>query len=439
MSGRRDFLKTLAGGAIAGFPMIVPSKALGREGYVAPSDKIVMAGIGVGRMGGGDLRGFLNEQDTRVVAICDVQQAQRERLATTVNTRYRDTQCAQINDFRELLARPDIDAVVIATGERWHPLVAIEAARNSKHMYCEKPLGLSVAEIKAVRQAVNRAGVSFQFGTQQRSSFYYRHAVELVRNGRIGELQTIMIGSPMGGGNGSMLGEPKNPPPGLDYDLWLGPSPWSPYIDTVVHTTAWLFISDYGLGCIDGAWGIHDVDIAQWLHGDTTMPIEVEGTAAWYTDLRDTPYEWVTEQKYANGVRLVHMDTRTARQRVPQFNLMATTGASVIFGSEGWIFVSREGIITHPAKLVSETIGPNEIRVIRSDNHKRNLLNAIRTGQKTICPVDVAARDQMIVQQQYIALLLGRKLRWSNEREEFIDDPEANRLLTRTMRSPWHI
>jgi predicted dehydrogenase len=236
-----------------------------------------------------------------------------------------------------------------------------------------------------------------------------------------------------------MMAEAKDPPPGIDYDMWLGPSPWAPYRETVVTTTAWLFMSEYGLGCIDGAWGIHDVDIAQWLHGDFTTPVEVEGTAKYYTDLRDTPYEWTTEQKYANGVRLLHMDMITAKKRAPQFNLLPSIGSTVIVGSEGWIYVSREGIITHPARLASEAIGPNEIRVIRSDNHRRDLLNAIRTGKKTIAPVEVATRDQMVVQQEYIALTLGRKLRWNPDREEFIGDAEANRLLSRPMRSPWSL
>jgi hypothetical protein len=441
MVGRRDFLKSLAAGAAA-FPAIVPSSALGRDGYVAPSEKIVMGAIGVGRQGSGDMRGFLNERDTRVAAVCDVRQSARERAAAMVNSHYGDRQCADYKDYHELLARSDIDAVLIATGERWHPLVCIEAARAGKHMYCEKPLALSVAEAQAVRAAVHRAGVAFQCGTQQRSSFYYRHAVELVRNEKIGRLETIMVASVQGGGdNGRMYGKASEPPADIDYDLWLGPSAWTPYMETMVNTTAWLFITPYGLGCIDGAWGIHDVDIAQWLHGDTTTPVEVDpsGPAQCFTDLRDCPYEWATEQRYANGVRLIHMDMRTAKKRASQFDLLPSIGATVIFGSEGWIYVSREGLITHPAKLAAETIGPNEIHVIRSDNHRRDLLAAIRTGRRTIAPIDVAARDQMVVQQQYISLCLGRKLRWDPAREEFIGDAAANRLLARPMRGPWHI
>jgi predicted dehydrogenase len=439
MHGRRDFLKGIAGGIVTGFPLVVPASALGRGAAAAPSDRIVMGAIGVGRQGSGDMRGFLNNPDVRVLAICDVQQANRERSETLVNNRYGSKECVTYNDYREVLDRRDIDVVLIATGERWHPLIAVEAANAGKHMYCEKPLALSVAEAKAVREAVNRNGVAFQFGTQQRSSFMYRQAVELVRNGRIGQLKTIMVGTVRGPSN-RLVGTPKEPPPGFDYDRWLGPSPWAPYSDMRVSTDAWLFISDYGLGCMDGAWGIHDIDIAQWVNdADKTNPIDVEGTATFYKDIRDTPQEWTIEHNYANGVKLIHMDMVSARKRAPEFMSMPSNGATVIYGTEGWIYVSRQGIITKPASLASEKIGPNQVQVIRSNDHRRNLLNAIRTGQPTICGVEGAVRAQSVIQQEYISLCLDRKLRWDPVREEFIGDAEANRRLSRPMRSPWHI
>ena len=439
MNKRREFLKCLAGGAVVGFPTILPSRALGRDGYVAPSDKIVLGAIGVGRQGSGDMRGFLSQPDVRVAAICDVNQATRERNAAAVNTRYGDTACATYNDYRELLGRSDIDVVMIATGERWHPIIASDAARAGKHMYCEKPLGLSINAAKAVREAVNENSVSFQFGTQQRSSFYYRHAVELARNGRIGEVKTIMVGS-VRGPNDTLYGTPKEPPLGFDYDMWLGPSPWAPYSDMRVSVAAWLFISDYGLGCLDGAWGIHDIDIAQWVaNADHTGPVEVEGTATFYTDIRDVPHEYTVEHRYASGVRLIHMDMVTARKRAPEFSALPSTGATVIFGTEGWIFVSRDGIVTRPDSLAAEKIGPNQIQVVRSNDHRRNLLESIRTGQKTICNVEVAVRDQTVIQQEYIALSLGRKLQWDPAAEHFVNDPEADKWMSRPMRSPWHL
>jgi len=297
-----------------------------------------------------------------------------------------------------------------------------------------------VAEFKAVREAVTRNGVAFQYGTEARAIFYYRHAVELVRNKRIGELKTIMIACSYGNPSNHLYGEPKDPPPGFDYDMWLGPSPWAPYSDMRVSINAWLYISDYGLGHLDGAWGIHEIDIAQWANdSDNTAPIDVEGTGSFYTDIRDTPYEWTVEYTYANGVRLIHMDMVTARKRVPQFNLIQNNGATVMIGTEGWIHASREGIITNPPSLANERIGPDQIQVIRTNDHRRNFLNAIRTGQQPVCPLESAVRSETVAQQAYLALCLGRKLRWDPVAEEFIGDAEANRRLTRPMRSPWHI
>ena len=441
--GRRDFLKTLAAGAVVGFPAIVPSSALGRDGFVAPSERIVLGAIGVGRMGSGDMRSFLSKPEVRVAAICDVQQARQEQYQAMVNARYKDNECKTYYDFREMLERSDIDAVMIATGDRWHALIAIAAAKRGKHMYCEKPIGLSVAECKAVREAVNRNGVAFQLGTTRRSDVFYRQTCELVRNKRIGELKTIMIGSGSGPGQ-PLYVEPKDPPPGFDYDMWLGPSPWAPYSDLRVSIAAWLQISDYGLGNLDGAWGIHDLVTAQWVNdSDNTGPLDVEGTGrcSSYTDIRDTPYEWTVEHTYANGVRLIHMDMDTAVKRAPEFNSIvpAPNGAAVIYGTEGWIYVAREGIVTNPPSLATERIGPNQIQLTRSNDHHLNFLNAIRTGQQTICNVEVAVRAQEIAQMEYISLCLGRKLRWDPVAEQFIGDAEANRFLTRVMRSPWEL
>jgi predicted dehydrogenase len=390
-------------------------------------------------MGGGHVRGVLNYPDVQVRAICDANQANLERAVTTVNRRYNNTDCASYKDFRELLSRPEIDAVLIATGERWHPLITIEAARNGKHVYCEKPLGLSVTEGKAVRENVVRHGTVFQIGTQQRSSFNYRHACELTRNGRIGELKTIMIGSVRGPSN-RIDEKPKPVPPGIDWDMWLGPSPWAPYSDERISINAWLFISDYGLGCLDGAWGIHDIDIAQWVaDADSTGPIDVESTGTFYTDLRDAAHEYTCEHTYANGVRLLHMDMVTARKRAPEFSTLPVTGATVIYGTEGWIFVSREGIRTKPEHLVREKFRSSEKRVIFSNDHKRNFLDAVRTGWPPIAPVEAAVRGLTVAQQEDISMRMGKKLRWDPVKEVFIGDEPANRKLSRPMRSPWRV
>jgi predicted dehydrogenase len=436
---RRDFMRSVVGGAaVAGFPTIIPSSALGADGAVAPSEKIVMACIGVGGMGGGHVRGFLQHADVRVAAICDVREATRNRSRDVVNSYYKNNACAVYNDFREVLARKDIDAVLIATPEHWHTPIAIEAARHGKHMYCEKPIGVSVAEAKALRAAIKRYGVVFQEGCQQRSDQGYRHACELSRNGRIGQLQTVMIGS-AGPGVITRLPEqkPEPVPAGFDYDMWLGPAPYVPYTPERVART-WMMIHDYGLGSLGGAWGIHDVDMAQWVtDNDYTTPIETEGEGIFYDDIRDAAHTWTVEHKYASGVRVIHMDLGTAKKRAEQFNFGSM--ASMIFGTEGWIYISRQGMRTKPESLMREVIGPNEKKVIVSNDHRRNFLDAIRTGEQTIANVESAAHGEMVNQQADIAMRLKRKVRWDPVKEEFIDDERANRMLARPMRSPWRI
>jgi predicted dehydrogenase len=397
-----------------------------------------MACIGVGGMGGGHVRGFLQHSDVRLAAICDVRESTRNRSRDVVNAYYQNNDCAVYSDFREVLARKDIDAVLIATPEHWHTLISIEAARHGKNIYCEKPIGVSVAEAKALREAVNRYGVAFQEGCQQRSDQGYRHACELSLNGRIGQVQTVMIGS-AGSGNYNRLPEqkPEAPPAGFDYNMWLGPAPYVPYTPERVART-WMFIHDYGLGCLGGAWGIHDVDMAQWVTGhDHTTPVETEGEALFFDDIRDVPYSWTAEHKYADGVKVIHMDLPTAKKRAGQFNFGGM--ASVIFGTEGWIYISRQGMRTKPESLMREVIGPNEKKVIVSNDHRRNFLDAIRTGEKTIANVESAAHGEMMNQQADIAMRLKRKVRWDPEKEEFIGDEQASRIMARPMRSPWRV
>jgi predicted dehydrogenase len=431
---RREFLRS-ASAAVVG-PMIVPRHVVAGSQAVAPSDRITLASIGVGSMGGGHVRGFLKMPDVRYVAVCDVRKEHLERSKTAVDQHYGDLTCAGFTDFRELLARPDIDAVVIAPGERWHPLIGIAAARSGKHMYCEKPLSVTLAEGLALREAVKKYGVVFQFGTQQRSSHNYRLTAELVRNGYIGDVRNIMIGS--AGGSEPKPAEPevlKDPPPGFDYDMWLGPAPYVPYSDSRVSRN-WMFIRDYGIGCLDGAWGIHDVDAAQFfLDTDDTAPIEIEGRARYYQDIRDVPYSWTVEQKYANGVTVIHMDLVTAKTRAKQFELGSM--ASLVTGSKGWIWVSRQGVRTEPESLAQTVIRPDEKRVIFSDDHKRNFIDAIRKRQPPISPIDSAVHAETSCQQADIAMFLQRKLRWDPKAERFIDDEQANRMLSRAIRAPW--
>ena len=426
---RRELLTGAAG--VMGFPTIISRPALGAN------DRITIGCIGVGRMGSGNLRSFLRQPDVRVAAICDVQQSRREQQKALVDKQYGDSSAKTYNDFRELLDRKDIDAVMIATGERWHPIIAAEAARRGKHIYCEKPLGLTVADAKAVRSAVRQSGVVFQFGTQQRSTAYFRNACELVRNGKIGQLQKIVIGC--SGPSGRRETEQPAPvPEGFDWNLWLGPSPWAPYSDVRASVT-WLAIYDYGLGSIGGSWGVHDIDIAQWVNNsDHTAPVSVEGTGTLYDDVRDTIATWEMEYVYANGVKIHFLNRAAAIERYAK-HWTGNGNSVVLIGSEGWIWVSREGIKSHPDAVIGSVIGPNDERVIFSNDHKRNFLDAIRNGRPTISSIDAAARDEMICQMGDIAVRLERKLNWDPVKEEFIGDAQANRRLSRPMRSPWRI
>jgi predicted dehydrogenase len=417
-------------------PMVVPVDVLGRNGRIPPSDKIILGSIGVGGMGTGHVRSFIGYDDVQLAAVCDVRKEHRDQAKGIVDEKYGNSDCKTYNDFRELLSRKDIDAVVIATPEHWHALIGIEAAKQAKDMYYEKPLSLFFRECQAMRRAVNRYGVVFQLGTQQRSDERFRLACELVRNERIGKLEKIVIGSarfePVGP-------QPEQPvPSGLDYNFWLGPAPVKPYTE-LRCTRNFTLISDYSLGCLSGAWGIHHVDIAQWaMDADKSGPTVVEAVGQIPGNgLYDTYIDWEAIHTYPNGVKLIHMDFRTAIRKEPLYK--HTSMGMLFVGSEGWILVKRGYIDAHPRSLLRTVIGPNEIQLPRSNDHRRNFLDAVKTRNEAMCPIETAVRSDTVCHQADIAIQLGRKLHWDPENETFINDPDANRLLERHMRSPWHI
>ncbi|UCG57408.1 MAG: Gfo/Idh/MocA family oxidoreductase [Phycisphaerales bacterium] len=444
ISRRRFLRRTRDLGLLAvGFPYIVSASALGANGATPPSEKIVMGCVGVGSMGGGHLRVFNSFDDVEVVAACDLRKIFRTRAEERVG-------CKTYTDFRELMAREDIDAVCIATPDFWHALVAIEAAKNGKDMYMEKPVDVHVAAAKALREAVNRYGVVFQFGTQQRSGRDFRLACELVRNKRIGKLQTIVVGSLS---SMEFPNQPTQPTPDVkefNYDMWLGPAPWAPYTYERCASRAmgtdglWTHMYDYSLGGLSGAWGIHHVDIAQWGNDtDHTGPVEVEGTGTFPKDgLSDTAIAWHVEHKYENGVTMVHTNSKNAAKIYPEFHSdkLQYKGCGILFmGTEGWVIVSRRGIDAHPKSLLKETIGPDEIRLPVSNNHRRNFIECVKTRSQPICSIETAVRSDTICHLDDIAMRLGRKLRWNPDKEEFINDERANQMLTRPLRSPWHL
>jgi len=445
---RRQFLKSVCSTTLgaAAFPYIVPSSVLGTNGAVPPSEKVVMGFIGVGSMGGGHLRSFLGYDDVQVAAVCDLREIFRQRALERVKRRYGGAGCDIYHDYRELLAREDIDAVTVVVPDFWHALIGVEVARNGKDMYYEKPMAMSIADGKAVRSAVNRYKVIFQFGTQQRSDDKFRFACELARNKKIGKLHTIMAGSYPSITCPNQPTQPAPPKDEFDYDTWLGPAPWAPFTYERCASRAmgtegmWTHIYDYSLGGLGGAWGVHPIDIAQWGNGtDHTGPVEVQGTGVIPSDgLADTPIAWEVEHLYANGVKMIHMNTKTALKRAEQFKLH--NGLGILFiGDEGWVLVEREFIDAEPKSLLTATIGLDEIRLPRSNNHRRNFIECVKSRQQTICPVDSAVRSDTICHLDDIAIRLGRKLRWNPEKEQFINDEQANRMLSRSMRNPWHL
>ena len=436
---RRKFLKkTISGTAIAlAFPTILPSRVFAASNRILPSDRINFGLIGVGGMGTHHLKSLIEFDDLIIKAVCDVNSQDAAKAVEFTNNRYGSEECTAYNDFRDLLSRKDIDAVLIAVPDHWHALIGIEAARQGKHMYYEKPLSLFFRECQAMRKAVNRYGVVFQHGTQQRSDERFRFACELVRNGRLGQLEKITIGS------ASYKPVPVQPvmpvPDWLDYDLWLGPAPEVPYTH-LRCTRNFTLIYDYSLGCISGAYGIHHVDIAQWaMDADHTGPIEVEGTGTIPKEgLYDTIHTWETLHTYANGVKLVYLDHMTARKRISQFNV--PNSMAILFeGTEGWVYVSRGYLDAEPKSLLKTIIGPNEIQLPRSNDHRRNFLDAVKFGTPVLCPIETAVRSDTVCHQTDIAIRMGQRLRWDPLKEEFVDNQAANRMLSRPMRSPWHI
>lgn len=437
---RRNLLQATAGAALGavGFPCIVRSTALGGSGAVAPSERITLGCVGTGPQGTYDMRNFLSQKDCRVAAICDLKAPAREATKKLVDEHYASTDCATYTDYRELIARRDIDAVLIATCDHWHVLVALEAARAGKAIYLEKPMGLSLAEDQALRATCRRYGTIFQFGTQQRSSRDFRFACELVRNGRIGKLHTINVWSP-----GSTAGGPRNivsPPGWIDYDMWLGPAPYHPYTPNRESNQWWWFISDYALGYIAG-WGVHPLDIALWGGGEAIQcPLTIEGKGVWPTPdgVCDTALNWDLTLKYDSGVTMRY----TGDPMPPEWKTRygrTTSHGTAFEGTDGWVHVDREGINAHPKELLDTQWGPNDNRLYESGNHARNLLDCVKSRKETICPIDAAVQADTLCQISDIAIRLERKLRWDWAGERFVDNDAANRRLTRAMRSPWRL
>jgi predicted dehydrogenase len=429
---RRQFLRrsAAAGALAAAGPLIVPASVLGRGRIQPPSERVAMGFIGLGGQGRGHLLGgawtyvtggYVSRADVQVLAVCDVWRDRRESARQQVEAFYtgkfgpgNHPPCRAYHDFREVLERDDIDAVLYATPIHWHGVMTVLAAQAGKDVYCEKPTAITIRESQAMVQAVKRYGRVFQGGTQQRSEYEskFRRACELVRSGRIGRVKEIYAFRPGGTFAWRHFGPPKSVPAGLDWDLTLGPAPWQPYAG-VAH--AHMFV---GVGDIN--WGPHHYDFIQWvLDADRSGPVEL----FFEND--------VLQYRYANGV-VVHACP------APQAGPGAVGGARIL-GTEGWIAVDREGIEADPPELLKEPPGPPVPGVYRNAGHSNNFLECVRTRRRTICDVETAHRSASAVLLGGLALQLKRTLKWDPQREQFLDDAEANRLLSTAFRAPWQI
>ncbi|MBN2327554.1 MAG: Gfo/Idh/MocA family oxidoreductase [Candidatus Omnitrophica bacterium] len=421
---RRHFLASTAGSALS-IPFIVPSSALGAEGSVAPSDRIVMGCIGVGSQGTGNMREFLHYKEVQVVAVCDVDDDNLERGKNTVDSRYENEDCQTHHDFREIIGRGDLDAVSLAMPDHWHAIPAITAAKAGLDIFGEKPLSRSIRESRAICDAVHRYGRVWQTGSWQRSVSNFRHACELVRNGKVGKINHVEVGLPTGSRTGNHPIKPA--PEALDWNFWLGPAPWRPYCDFGGNRCHWdwRWILDYSGGQLTD-WAGHHIDIAHWgLDLDHTGPVEIEGEASYPEDgLWNAPYAYSFHCRYANGVTM-HVSN-------------ANRGGTRWIGEKGWVWVDRGGIDASDKNLLkADAIGPNDIRLYKSDNHKQNFIDCVKSRQLTITPVESACRSISVGHLGEIAMLLKRKIRWDPEKEEIINDPEAGALLGRSYREPW--
>jgi predicted dehydrogenase len=439
---RRQFLVPVAAvGVAAAAPYVITSPALGGADRPAASDRITMGCIGLGGRGTVNMETFLGQPEVQIVALCDVdagstryEDAWHRGLAPAkekVENRYAAERASGTHrgvrgyrDFRELLARDDIDAVCISTPDHWHAPMVVAAAQAGKDIYCEKPLSLTIRDGQAMVAAVHRYGRVFQCGSQRRSDAKCRRSCELVRNGRIGQLHTVRVGLPGGHwirSNAKKTFAPEPVPEGFDYDLWLGPAPWAPYTFNRCH---WNFRwnLDYSGGNVTD-WGAHMIDMAHWGMGcDDTGPVEIEGRGTWppRQDLWNAATAFEFTCTYANGVKLI----------------VTSGGPNRFEGSAGSVDLAGA---TNPASLATSEIGPNEIHLYESRSQHGNFIECVKSRARTAAPVETAHRSISVAHLGNIAMLTGHKLRWDPAREEIVGDEAASRLLGRPKREPWRV
>ncbi len=433
---RRTFLKASAAFAV---PAIVPARALGKGGVVGANDRILVGVIGTGGRGQWLAESFIRQPDAQVVAVCDVDRGHLDAAKQKVEAAYAKRNetgyggCAAYRDFRELVAREDLDAVVVGTPDHWHAIPTIAALRAGKHVYCEKPLANTIPEGRAMAQAARDADRRLQVGSHERSTANCRLACELVRGGRLGEVRTIRINLPCSDGHHQEarklldVPSPEPVPEGFDYDFWLGHTPAVPYTPRRCHFW-WRFNLAYGGGEMTDR-GAHVLDIAQLgADLDATGPVAVEATGVRNAaSLYNTYWDYRFAFRYANGVQMIGT---TDGPRGLKFE-----------GSKGWIFVNIHGgkLEAEPASLLTEALGPNDVQLGRTPSHQRNFLDAIRGTAPLLAPVEAGHRTASLCHLANVAMTVGRPLQWDPVAERIVGDDAADGLLRPAMRQPWRL
>jgi predicted dehydrogenase len=431
--GRRQFLKGAGGAALGAlsFPSLIPASALGQDGQAAPSDRIRMALIGCGGQGKFDLKNHLGARGAYFTAVCDIQDARRQEAKSIVDKRNGNADCSVTGDFREILNRRDIDAVLVVTQDHWHAAIATAAAKAGKDLYCEKPLGVSVAESRAIVEAVRKHKRVFQTGTQQRSDRKFRFACELALNGYLGALKGIQVaaeGPKFKRTYRKPTGE-EPVPAGFDYDMYLGPAPMKPYNAGRHAWPDWYLIWDYCAGFIVN-WGVHHLDIANWGYpAFATELCELEFTGSYRNDgLTDNINGWTGEFRLANGLRIGYSDDDNPHKHGIRFE-----------GTEGWVHVDRARITAGPKSLLDVEFKSGDRRLVESTNHYHGFVDCIRTRRDPVSNVESGHQASLLGLIAEISCRLKRKLAWDPKAERFVNDAEADALLTRPMRAPWKL
>lgn len=416
--------------AAAVAPTIVSSRAFAKEGQPAPSDKVTVGLIGCGDLG---RRHHLNNmllpnKRIEVVAVCDVDRSHRDMAAADC-LKKKDRRVSIYEDYRQLLDRPDIQAVLIATPDHWHALVSNYAMKAGKDVYCEKPLTLTIEEGKTLVQTARQYGSVFQTGSQQRSDKRFRLACELVRNGKIGKLETV--NAHISGVAPGAWQKPTTPPAELNWDFWLGPTPYVPYIASHVHYN-FRWLSTYSGGKMTD-WGAHHLDIAQWgIGADGSGPVKIVGKGDFgEKGPHDVALNFEVEYTYGNGVKVL-CSSYPIEVGNEKF------GNGVRFnGTDGWIYVDRGRIMASNPELLKYEFKPDEERLFVSPGHHDNWLDCIASRERPICDVEVGHRSCTVCHLGSIALAMGRELEWDPKKELFVGDEQANLMVSRPMRSPW--